>query len=189
MISTKLSSGWNIILSAKLTVLNFSKIVKFIVKAYSKHWKLSTTHYFHLSRTRAFYRIYAWLSLIQNCTTLLRRRKFSSWWQVCNEKILLFQTRKRRLDCTRFYYLYLHMTETEILFDGPRPEQIYLFDLKGVSFGHLFKLSLNLIRKGMRFVEDAIPMNIKAIHILNATTHLNFILSNFLFSEINSFIN
>lgn len=70
------------------------------------------------------------------------------------------------------------MTETEILFDGPRPEQIYLFDMKGISFGHLFKLSLGLIRKGMRFVEDAIPMDIKAIHILNATTHLNFIMSN-----------
>lgn len=51
--------------------------------------------------------------------------------------------------------------------NGPRDGTIFVFDLRGVRFGHLFQPGINSVRKGIRFMEDGSPLDVKAIHILN----------------------
>lgn len=62
---------------------------------------------------------------------------------------------------------------------GPRSGTIFVFDLKGVRFGHLFQPGLNSVRKGIRFMEDGSPFDIKAIHILNTVPFFDKIVGEF----------
>jgi hypothetical protein len=52
--------------------------------------------------------------------------------------------------------------------EGPRAGAVLVFDLKGVKFSHIFRPSINSIRKGLEFLQVANPINIKAIHVLNS---------------------
>lgn len=60
---------------------------------------------------------------------------------------------------------------------GPRSGTIFITDLEGVSFGHLFRPSLSSIRKGMRLLQEASPMDVKEIHIMNSVPFLNAIIA------------
>ena len=51
--------------------------------------------------------------------------------------------------------------------NGPRSGTVFVFDLTGVRFGHLFQPGLGSIRKGIRFMEDGSPFDLKAVHIIN----------------------
>lgn len=63
--------------------------------------------------------------------------------------------------------------------NGPRSGTIFIFDLKGVGFWHLFQPSFGSIRKGIRFLEDGSPFDLKAIHILNTVPFFDKIVGNF----------
>lgn len=73
----------------------------------------------------------------------------------------------------------VYYIETGLLTDGPRADQIYIFDLKGMSFGHLFRPGISSMMKGMRFLEDGCPLHIKAIHVFNAASYLNLIIGEY----------
>jgi CRAL/TRIO domain len=51
--------------------------------------------------------------------------------------------------------------------NGPRDGTIFINDLKGTSFRHVFCPSLSSLRKGIAFLQEASPMDVKAIHIMN----------------------
>lgn len=59
--------------------------------------------------------------------------------------------------------------------NGPRAGTIFVFDLRGVRFGHLFRPGVNSVRKGMRFLEEGSPFDIKAVHILNTVPFFDMI--------------
>lgn len=63
---------------------------------------------------------------------------------------------------------------------GPRSGTVFIFDLKGVGFRHLFQPSISSLRKGMRFLEDGSPFDIKAVHILNTVSFMNLIVGKLL---------
>lgn len=60
---------------------------------------------------------------------------------------------------------------------GPRDGFIFIFDLKGAGLGHLAKPSVKSMMKGMKFLQDAVPINLKAIHILNSVPFSGMILA------------
>lgn len=60
------------------------------------------------------------------------------------------------------------ITEASLYNKGPRSGTILIFDLKKMSFWHIFQPGVNSMRKGMRFLQEGSPVDIKAIHVLNS---------------------
>lgn len=67
--------------------------------------------------------------------------------------------------------------ETYAYQNGPRNGTIFLDDLQGTSIWHLFRPSISSIRKGLKFLQDGSPMDVKEIHILNTVPFLNSIIA------------
>lgn len=71
--------------------------------------------------------------------------------------------------------------------NGPRSGTIFLNDLRGATIWHLFRVSLSSISKGMKFLQEASPLNVKAIHIMNTVPFVNAIINMvkpFVWSEV-----
>jgi hypothetical protein len=60
--------------------------------------------------------------------------------------------------------------------NGPRSGTIFIDDLQGATIWHLFRPSLNSIRMGLKFMQEASPFDVKAIHVLNTSWFLNRIM-------------
>lgn len=54
---------------------------------------------------------------------------------------------------------------------------IFLFDMKGVSLGHLLRIKISAIRKFFHYLQEGLPGKLKAIHILNVVGFFDKILS------------
>ncbi|KAL7030133.1 hypothetical protein ACKWTF_006537 [Chironomus riparius] len=67
------------------------------------------------------------------------------------------------------FKMFMMMAEIAIFTNGPRNGSIFISDWTGAKFGHLFRASISSIRKSLDFVQNAIPMEIKAVHILNSS--------------------
>ena len=63
--------------------------------------------------------------------------------------------------------------------NGPRSGTIFVFDLRGATFSHMFRPSLSTIRKGMKFLQEGCPLDIKAIHVLNTVPFFDIIIGKF----------
>lgn len=61
---------------------------------------------------------------------------------------------------------------------------IAIVDVTGASLRHAMKASFQTIRKGLRFVENAIPVKIKGVHVLNTKAFILRIIGNFLLDFI-----
>jgi hypothetical protein len=72
---------------------------------------------------------------------------------------------------------YIMLTECYMFQNGPRPDSIFLCDMKGASFRHALRVSLSSIRKGMHFLQNSSPLNVKAFHVLNAMPFIAYLLS------------
>uniref|UniRef100_A0A6M2DE55 Putative phosphatidylinositol transfer protein sec14 n=1 Tax=Xenopsylla cheopis TaxID=163159 RepID=A0A6M2DE55_XENCH len=59
---------------------------------------------------------------------------------------------------------------------GPRPGLVFLFDMKGVSLGHLTRLRVAGTRKFFKYLQDALPAKLKAIHVMNVVPFFDKIL-------------
>ncbi|XP_065205554.1 alpha-tocopherol transfer protein-like [Planococcus citri] len=51
--------------------------------------------------------------------------------------------------------------------DGTAPGYIFLFDMRGVKLTHLTRLSLGALKKFFLYVQEGLPVRLKAIHVLN----------------------
>jgi len=51
--------------------------------------------------------------------------------------------------------------------EGTVPGYVFLFDMKGVRLGHVTRLSLSSIKKFFLYIQEGMPVRLKAIHILN----------------------
>ncbi|KAK9754128.1 CRAL/TRIO domain [Popillia japonica] len=60
--------------------------------------------------------------------------------------------------------------------DGLAEGYIVLFDMKGVSLGHLARVSLPSLRAFMIYIQEAHPARLKSIHILNTANFINHIM-------------
>lgn len=61
--------------------------------------------------------------------------------------------------------------------DGCSEGYIYLFDMTGVRLGHLTRLPINSIRKFFEYLQEGMPIRLKAIHVLNAVWFIDKLLA------------
>lgn len=61
--------------------------------------------------------------------------------------------------------------------EGCTPGYIFLFDMQGVRLGHLTRLSVTSIRRFFEYIQEGLPVRLKAIHVLNAVWFINKILA------------
>lgn len=73
--------------------------------------------------------------------------------------------------------MYIMKTEATTYQHGPRDGIIFINDLDGASFFHMFRPSMNSLRKGARVLQDAAPLEVKAIHMLNTVSFINYAMS------------
>nr|ATY51942.1 CTD33 [Heliconius melpomene] len=59
---------------------------------------------------------------------------------------------------------------------GPQPGHIFLFDMQGVKLGHLTRVSLSSLRKFFQYVQEAMPVRMRAIHVFNTEPILDKLL-------------
>lgn len=72
---------------------------------------------------------------------------------------------------------FIMKTEVYAYNNGPRSGSVFIDDLKGVCFGHLFRPSLSSIRKSLRFLQEGSPLEVKAVHFINTVPFFNVMLN------------
>lgn len=60
---------------------------------------------------------------------------------------------------------------------GPRNGTVFINDFENVCFGHIFQPSMSSIRKGLRFLQEASPLDVKHIHIINTPPFVNYFMA------------
>ncbi|XP_075232032.1 alpha-tocopherol transfer protein-like [Lycorma delicatula] len=53
--------------------------------------------------------------------------------------------------------------------EGTVPGYTILFDMKGVGLGHLMKIKISSLKKLLVYVQEGLPIRLKAIHVMNST--------------------
>ncbi|XP_043289592.1 alpha-tocopherol transfer protein-like [Venturia canescens] len=72
----------------------------------------------------------------------------------------------------------LMMTLDASLYDeGCAPGYIFLFDMAGVRLTHLTRLSITSIRRFFEYLQEGLPVRLKAIHVLNVVWFMDKVLS------------
>ncbi|XP_059619779.1 alpha-tocopherol transfer protein-like [Phlebotomus argentipes] len=69
------------------------------------------------------------------------------------------------------------MIDTCLSKQGPRPGLIFLFDMKGVSLGHLTRVRISTIRKFFHYLQEGLPAKLRAIHVLNVVSFFDKVLA------------
>lgn len=57
--------------------------------------------------------------------------------------------------------------EVQTLIEGTNNGHVIVFDATGFSLGHIGRMNLMLLKKMLFFVQEGIPVRLKAIHVLN----------------------
>lgn len=79
---------------------------------------------------------------------------------------------------------FLMMFDEVIWKNGSTPGYVFVSDATGMSFGHMTRMNLTLMKKYMRYVQNALPLRIKACHIINTSSMMKL-----LFNMSKPFIN
>lgn len=85
-------------------------------------------------------------------------------------------------DPSKFDYLecmkYLFMTcEVQNVIRGTSEGLVIIMDASGLSFGHIARLNLMNLKKILYYVQEAIPVRLKAIHIFNTVPIIDTLLN------------
>ncbi|XP_011256049.1 alpha-tocopherol transfer protein-like [Camponotus floridanus] len=73
--------------------------------------------------------------------------------------------------------LLLMSIDADLYTEGCSPGYIFLFDMHNVRLGHLTRLSISSIRWFFEYLQDAMPVRLKAIHVLNAVWFMDKIIA------------
>lgn len=71
---------------------------------------------------------------------------------------------------------FILMCEAQSYSNGPQSELILIFDVQGSTFSHMLRPSLSSIRKVVKFLQEGVALNIKAIHVLNTVPFFDFVI-------------
>ncbi|KRT80506.1 CRAL-TRIO domain containing protein [Oryctes borbonicus] len=71
----------------------------------------------------------------------------------------------------------LCMTLDAALFEYPPTGLIVLFDMKGVSLMHLTRVKLGYVKIFFDYYQEALPVKLKAIHVLNSVYFLDKVMT------------
>jgi len=73
---------------------------------------------------------------------------------------------------------YFFMTcEVQNMINGTSNGQVIIFDATGLSFGHVAQINMMIIKKILFYIQEAIPVRLKAIHILNTMPIMDIIMN------------
>jgi len=75
--------------------------------------------------------------------------------------------------------------------EGTVPGYIFLFDMKGVRLSHLTRLSVTYLKKFFTYIQEGMPMRLKAIHVVNTMPIIDkimFMIKPFMKKELLSLI-
>ncbi|KAK9499788.1 hypothetical protein O3M35_002760 [Rhynocoris fuscipes] len=75
--------------------------------------------------------------------------------------------------------------------EGTVPGYVFLFNMKGVRLTHLTRLSITLLRKFFEFIQEGLPVRLKAIHVVNTlpiVDKIMFMIKPFMKKELLSLI-
>uniref|UniRef100_A0A1B6KMT6 CRAL-TRIO domain-containing protein n=1 Tax=Graphocephala atropunctata TaxID=36148 RepID=A0A1B6KMT6_9HEMI len=67
--------------------------------------------------------------------------------------------------------------DTHLRAQGTAPGMVFLFDMQGVTLGHLTRINLSSVRKYFVYVQEAMPVRLKSIHIINVNPVMTHIMS------------
>lgn len=88
----------------------------------------------------------------------------------------------RLLDFDPSHYNYINVTKCilmlmdEFLWEyGSTPGFVFVCDVTGMSFGHMTRFNLTLMKKYMHYVQEALPIRIKAMHMINTSPIMKII--------------
>lgn len=68
------------------------------------------------------------------------------------------------------------ITEASFLVNGPYRDMIYVISLKDTQFWHVLRPSISSIRKSLNFLENAAPVNVKAIYVFNTMPIIKYMI-------------
>ncbi|KAK7590874.1 hypothetical protein V9T40_002487 [Parthenolecanium corni] len=54
-----------------------------------------------------------------------------------------------------------------VMSEGACPGYAFVFDIKGIVLAHLASVSISLVRRYLYFVQEAIPLKVKAVHVIH----------------------
>jgi CRAL/TRIO domain len=60
---------------------------------------------------------------------------------------------------------------------GPRDGTYFIHDFENACFGHVLRTSLTTIRKGLKFLQEASPLDVKQIHIINTPSFVGYFMA------------
>lgn len=66
--------------------------------------------------------------------------------------------------------------ESCLLRNGPRNGMVFLFDMDCCTLGHVVRPSIASLKKVFKFINEACPFKIRAVHILNTSTFIDVIM-------------
>uniref|UniRef100_A0A1B6DLR3 CRAL-TRIO domain-containing protein n=1 Tax=Clastoptera arizonana TaxID=38151 RepID=A0A1B6DLR3_9HEMI len=74
---------------------------------------------------------------------------------------------------------FISLNDIRISEDGPVEGYRVVFDMKGLSFGHLTRASANIqaVRKFMIYIQDCHPVRLKGVHIINTMSLIDMCLN------------
>ncbi|CAB3224773.1 unnamed protein product [Arctia plantaginis] len=89
----------------------------------------------------------------------------------------LHNTDPSYFDLVTFCKLLFMVVDLSLTKRGPQPGYIVLFDMEGIKMGHLTRINLSIVRKIFQYVQEAVPVRVQAIHVLNTEPILDKLLS------------
>lgn len=73
--------------------------------------------------------------------------------------------------------LLLMYIDANLYTNGCSPGYVFLFDMQNVRLGHLTRLSINSLRRFFEYLQEAMPVRLKAIHVLNTVWFMDKLLA------------
>lgn len=73
--------------------------------------------------------------------------------------------------------LLLMTIDASLYTDGCLPGYVFVFDMQSMRFGHIARLSINSIRRFFEYLQEGMPIRLKAIHILNTVWFMDKLLA------------
>lgn len=96
---------------------------------------------------------------------LLHKRSPENWVTVI---LKIIDTDASKFNCTNVYKVICAVISLFCAQLGTSPGQVVIVDASGHNIQHLLKLNLNIVRKFILFLENALPLRFQAMHIINA---------------------
>ncbi|XP_047099832.1 retinol-binding protein pinta-like [Schistocerca piceifrons] len=73
-------------------------------------------------------------------------------------------------DCFRAFFMLLDVWQRR---EGTAPGLVLIFDMSGVVFGHLLRLTPGPLSRFLYYLQEALPVRIKAIHYINVVPFMD----------------